>query len=503
MRDDQDPQEQADRNAAAQRPAERARDNDRLARQRPPAELAVPAPDISPGIGLAAMGLLLCWIPFVGFLGTLGGLCGLRYLFTSKGDSHFAAVVALLFGLIATGAAGLWTVAITRGSCPHVYSYDGKGWHLDADPLSGALLSGAERTDWDRLESLQPVQGQYRIRVVGELEETDYIDEVFLLLAEHPRGTVVLPTLQGELVSVRDAYPASGATDAAGRDVLPLVAKADGNVFRSRVADLPPGRGPDPRERLTLRFARPPSHHAVLWLTAHNTPFAEEAYVRYMATLGPGMGRLMRLAQTSTTYPYAQRVADESRRLGLPLVVYLGAAGQGGEAPGSGLALGPLSPAVPRDFAVPLTLPPGDEPEVTIRLEMTPLFWEIDQVRLAAAPDAPTAAVVLRPRAVHDAAGRDVRALVAAAEGRRAVLHKNDYIEATFDAPPAAGADSERTVVVAVRGYYEGEFGGRAFLNPYALLAHHLGLRSLPRFALRWAAERSRSGPSEEARTSP
>lgn len=437
-----------------------------------------------PSLSIALSAVLLFWVPVVGLVfGALTMARAFRVMTHPRGDG-LAAGFVLLLGLGAT-VFGLGSTvlgfAILSGSCPHVYSFDGARFQLDADPLSGALFAGAEREDWDRLEHLQPVEGRYRLRVVNELKEIDHIDALSLRIVDHEPGIAVLPSPSGELWSVREAVPPQTAVDSHGRDVRAALTASDDVAESGRAHDFAAQKS-DPRERLTLTFARPAGPRALLWLRAHSTPFAEEAYVHYMATMGPGAGVLMRWAQSDTDYPYAQRVADEARRLGLPLTVH--AVGTGAV-----VELGPIGPAIQRDFVVPLPLPASGD-TVTIELSLTPLFWEIDQARLAVAPAGPLPGQLLQPESVQDHQGRSLLPLLRDADGQRVRLQNSEYIEAGFVAPPTV-AGTERTVVLAIRGFYEMDFGGRGWLNPLALVAHRLGYRSLPRFALQRALDAS------------
>jgi hypothetical protein len=191
---------------------------------------------------------------------------------------------------------------------------------------------------------------------------------------------------------------------------------------------------------------------------------------------------LLSEAQSASHYPYRTRIADELGRLGLPLVVTpLAEDGT----PGTPTELGPVGPAIQRDFAVPFVVPAGSAPTITLELAFTPGFWAIDHVALARDPRT-VSATRLHAESARKANGDDVNELLGAVDQRRVELHTGELVDLRFVAPPLTEG-AARTVVLDVVGSYEMRFGGRGFLNPWAVLAHRRGGDSLPRFAARRA----------------
>jgi hypothetical protein len=464
----------------------------------PPRDALVPvASSLSTAaLVLAVVGFLIGIVPFAGCIGTLGVILGVVDLVQQDAPGqprkHANSVVAIVFGTLASAGVVFWIWVWSRppstpgvGSCPHVYAFDGAEHRLDADMVSGALFSGAERSDLDRLEHLRPVSGQYRVRIADELEETDSIDSLTLLVVDHAEGVEVLPTQAGELVTVRGAASPLRAVDAAGRDVLPLLATEDGRGVTGSLQGVR-ADGDDPREAWTLTFARPATDRAVLVVRGRSTAFAEQAFSAYLSTMGQGTGPLLRWALKKDCACTREYMDEEIARLGLPLVVSVSAGGVA-TPPVETATLAPIGPAVVRSQALPLALPPGEGP-VTVRLEATPQFWEIDQVELApASPDAvePT---VLRARSAVRSSGTDVTDLLREIDGRRVVLHQGETVDVRFDAPPPASGGA-RTVVASMRGFYDMNIGGREGLSVASVVAHRAGIASLPRFAASLAHE--------------
>lgn len=416
-------------------------------------------------------------IPFVGFLGLvailLGVVDGQGYDRPEAPRRHTLAKVGIILGALASVGAVIWTIvtiwfvsAASHGSCPHLYAFDGKEYRLDADLASGALYRGGERDDFDRLEALQLADGKYRLRLQNDLEEVDHVDSLSLLVVDGPSDAEVLPTQAGQLLAVAGARPPSRAVDGAGQDALSLLAADDG-----RSVGL--GKKDASHEAWTLQFPRPAGGKGLLVVRARNTAFAEDAFVRYLAKMGQGVRPLMEMAVTNyeDCACYRKYLDEEVGRMGMPLGIVAGA---------TTTSLKLIGPATLRSTVVPIELPPGDGP-VTVSLEATPRFWEIDQVLLgseAAAPEVRT----LAPAAATTHDGKDVLGLLVKNDEQRVALRRGEHVEILFDAPPLAES-KRRTVVARLRGYYDLDIGGRKGIDVGRMIAHRLGWVSLPEFA--------------------
>lgn len=439
------------------------------------------------------IGFLAGVFPFAGLIGTVGLVVGI--VDTRAVDPpharqrHGFSIAGIVLGALATLGALAWgisatwlAVGVSRGSCPHLYAFDGETYRLDADLASGALYRGAEREDSDRLESLRAVDGQYRVRLQNDLEEIDNVDSLALLVVDAPEGVEVLPTPSGELVSVAGALGPTRAVDALGRDVLGLLGADDGQgVGVSRTAGLPERAT---RDSWTVELPRPPgaSSRALLVLRARNTQFAEDAFIQYMAKMGHGVRPLLEMAAGSDEgcACYRQYMNEEVERLGLPLRVRVGAAGAAAT-PGRS-ALEPIGPATLRTLAVPIDLPPGDGP-IVVELDATARFWEIDRVALAPPERAALDVRMLSPRSATTTRGDDALGLLAGSDQRRVVIRPGERVDVRFDAPPPPREGQRRTVVARLRGYYDLDIGGQQGVDPSWILGHRLGWTSLPEFA--------------------
>lgn len=132
------------------------------------------------------------------------------------------------------------------GSCPLIWTWDGKGFRFITDVLGVAPLGASagdgkffpvDHDEWIQIpgEALKEVDGRYEIRITEELSEVAYLDQIQLYALDHPSGTEVFtnekwkgqPFPEFRLFGVdRRVYPVS-ARDGEGRDVLVKVLKSD------------------------------------------------------------------------------------------------------------------------------------------------------------------------------------------------------------------------------------------------------------------------------------
>ncbi len=134
-----------------------------------------------------------------------------------------------------------------KGSCPHLFAWNGKEFALvkDAPPWSPALglkinaqdTYGILQTEeWFKIpgEALQPKDGSYELRITGEYWESFYLDNYQLLAVDHPEDTEIftderfaIPLPPLKVFTTERAKPFASATNDRGEDVSATVAAID------------------------------------------------------------------------------------------------------------------------------------------------------------------------------------------------------------------------------------------------------------------------------------
>ncbi len=134
-----------------------------------------------------------------------------------------------------------------KSSCPFLFTWDGSKYSFVTDFLGAGfigILTGPNtyyKPDPDEFLKvdrglLRPKDGEYRIKLTEQLEEVDYLDQVKLVVVDHPIGVDVYPNEmfrmsppfpEAKTIAVANSHPPVSAIDDNGNDILPLISAID------------------------------------------------------------------------------------------------------------------------------------------------------------------------------------------------------------------------------------------------------------------------------------
>lgn len=339
-------------------------------------------------------------------------------------------------------------------SCPIVYSFDGARYVFEAEPYGGAICRGMERAEWSELDHLGEVNGRYRLLVANELNESEFVDEVSLVVIDHPAGVRIIPDVLGGLHTIVRPLAALRASDQNGRDLRPLIAAEDDHFWESEKDGRDLENSDDLKDTLIFEFPKPAAaRKATLVANAWTTLWGMQSAKGFLELYGDklpewyaDMNRSGPAVRELTTWflsggMYTAKILVETRDGWTPRGLIYG----GG-------------PFISKDKAYSLDV--SDVPGETVRLKIEPAagFWKLDYVALDYGQETPVRVREIRPEMALDRNGRDVKAMIAKADQ---VFYEmplaGDFAELTF-AAPGKTAGLERTVLLKARGYYEVHF---------------------------------------------
>jgi len=134
------------------------------------------------------------------------------------------------------------TVVITSGGgggggCPYVFAWNGHNYVKDNNLLPASETgNGTDTKDYYKLEQplipvlQRPQSSLYSLQIREFENETDYIDQVKLMVIDHPQGTNIAVTPEGEILTYTNPASPTSCIDNHGINRLNEVGTMNGNV---------------------------------------------------------------------------------------------------------------------------------------------------------------------------------------------------------------------------------------------------------------------------------
>jgi len=360
-----------------------------------------------------------------------------------KSESILVSTLATA-GAIAGGVA--LAVAIF-GSCPTVYSDDGKV--EEAELFSSSIAPLFEARDVDRLQARPNANGELRLELRNEAMETHYINHLQILETLHAPDEFVLPNIQNEVVAVRDMKLPAVVADRRGQNVRASVESVDDSSYSTDPRTVASATAADMDD--WLEFTTPVAAGAestTLVFRLRNSLLGTT--LLYDVMLGPAGARALDwinqdLTKISTAVDLGRW---HERRAGLHISIWRN--GDFREV----LRVPDTGPISWHDVAAAIPVLPG-ETSLRIRLSFLSDQWRIDRIGVAGE------ARTMKPRVIPIAAitgadGRDepqARLNMDVPDERYLQTNPGQRFFVQFNTGPAP-ANQSRTFLLSSLGYY-------------------------------------------------
>jgi len=357
-----------------------------------------------------------------------------------------------VIGVLALAAvAAVAIIAATKESCPFVYSYDGQKYVFDAEPLGGAVCPGLKKTDYSRLEYLRPIDGKYLLMLRNEVEETQYMDEISLLVVDHPSNSEVVPDMMGQMNLIEKPLAPTSAKDENGMDLMKFIKERDGIAWQTALPTDDSFRKHNLRHQLTFEFSRPAQAKKTKLLVNAGTALWGSNMIREMLQLrgdkvdawyegvnkgGPELDELMQFMEREELYVLKIYVKQGEKWV------------QRGFIPGGG-------PLINEDRVIYLDLSdvPGDK--LLIQLNPPLGFWSIDYLGMEYGDYSPPAVTEVQLASAEDQHGKDISKILSSTDNNYLMLPAvGDWAKVTFEQPPQKKG-TKRSIFLKTTGYYE------------------------------------------------
>jgi hypothetical protein len=341
-------------------------------------------------------------------------------------------------------------VLLTKESCPFIYSYNGEQYVFDAEPYGGAICEGLKRTEWCGLESLKETNGLYKLKMTNEVDETQYTDELKLVIVDHPANIRVVSDESGNFCTLTDPLPPFRAYDAKGRSIIPQVLKKDWIYWKTPEDEISPDREAL-KDELVFEFPKPAGAKKVKFLfNGCNTLWGSQMLKKLLELNGNKIQDFYN--EINALGPAYDRMRQWIARDELfRLQVRVEAAGHWKS---KGMLLGG-GPFISEDRIYHLNI--EDVPGDVLKVKLTPpaVFWMINQVAVDYTKDLPLKATEIQAAEASDSQGRDVRDALSLTDGQYFSMPKtSDWADLVFIVPPRQESLS-RSVFAKASGYYD------------------------------------------------
>jgi hypothetical protein len=333
------------------------------------------------------------------------------------------------------------------GCCLFVYSWDGRRYSFDTEAYTAAITRGLERDDYSALPQLREQEGQYRVMISNEMDESQYTNLLELWAVDHAPGVHPRVGADGTVYGISAPLAPLEARDGEGNDLRAWLEKRDRSIWEPEPAA---DRNGNLRREVVLTFPRPPqARQARLVASATHSLWAGETAGHVLQLLGRDLPAWYReidgnpaardqiLGWMAREELYALRVEVE-------------------EADGwQARAMLPVAgPFVSDERVVVLDVSRATGSRLRLRVRPPAGFWAFNSFAIEYGSEAALPFTRLPLESARDEQGSDLRPSLEAADGRYHQMHiVGERAWAAFPAPPLEPG-KQRTIFLHSRGYY-------------------------------------------------
>jgi hypothetical protein len=286
--------------------------------------------------------------------------------------SYFLGGVGITSGAILVLAV---IVALTKESCPFIYTSDGANYQFAGEIYSGSIHKPLERDDYLQLPTY-PDQSNYTLKITNEVREIQHTNLLELQVVDHQGNVTVLADKYGKFHSLNQIIAPSSAVSFDGTDVTRQVTSKDDLFYQSSTAktDLPQKDG------LIMEFPNPgKAQTAKLAIHAKNSIVLDYMIGQFHELFGNIYDKYMERQQKAPEEKMRQWALDQ----GIPLSLYA-------ERNGNWEFVDYYHIAGPMKFkndVLQFPLNGNESNPLRLKLEFGHFLWEIDYAAVDYSPD--------------------------------------------------------------------------------------------------------------------
>ena len=335
-------------------------------------------------------------------------------------------------------------IALTKSSCPFVYSNDGTIFYFEGELYPGAIRPTMERNDFFKLKHLKEKNNLYTIKVSNELKEIQYTNHLNLLEVLHPEDSEAMIDQNGKIHTVKN--PISPFEISAENQLSDpkIVANSDNNSIHFNATS-----DNSEFQTLKLKFNRPQEKAKVkLILRLKNSYWLDYTFGKFYKKFGSSFNEFQK---KNRNQPY-EKSLKWMKEQGIPLEILI----KNNEEWTLVESLNMVGPLAFRDIVVPIDLKSNSSKPLEIMLRCGFMFWEVDKIAADFSENSSVIVNNLQPFRAIDQNGNDVLKSLTQKDNQYLVQPNiGDHVYVSFKSNPEEIKEGKKTVFLENSGYYE------------------------------------------------
>lgn len=357
----------------------------------------------------------------------------------ATGGSYFLGALG-----ITAGVAAILTiiVALTKSSCPFIYTFNGEQTELAGEIYSGSIQPSLERHDFLKI----PLKGndpEMKLKIANEVKEIQHTNLMELWVFDHNKNVQVLVDKYGNFHSASNLVSPVKAGTLAGGDVKNLILAKDSLFYTTTEikGELPLTDG------LILEFPNPGgSKFAKLFIRAKNTFVLDYMIGQFNNQFGDLYKNWQKKQQNAPAEQLRQWSLDQN----IPLSLAVERNGIWEKTDYFNIA----GPMAMRDDVLAIPLNGTESNPLKIKLEAGNFFWEIDYAGIDYSPQSEISYKIVPVITAFTQDGEEVGKMLQKDDRKYYVQPEvGDNATVLFEMPEMT--NDERTVILHSKGWYQ------------------------------------------------
>ncbi|HMJ47324.1 MAG TPA: hypothetical protein VK498_08340, partial [Ferruginibacter sp.] len=201
-----------------------------------------------------------------------------------KGATNANHVISTV-GVVIVSAAVIGLIALAIAcNCPQVYVENNNGeYNFNGGMYSGAVYASLERTDFMPLGKLAPENNILNIKINNAPGEEQFINQVYLVMADHTTGSEVLADRHGKLFSFNNPVQPVSAINNNHTDIKKMIDQKDGASYGFN------DNTNEPFSSVFLTFKKNNAKNGRLIIKGKNSLWSGYIYKNFNSLFGEGM----------------------------------------------------------------------------------------------------------------------------------------------------------------------------------------------------------------------